>query len=88
MLRCRPRLQGVDFRNGEEVLERCREWATPGTYTDPLLPGAYGGTDAHPLELIFFKTNRGVLEEALAVHTRAALSNALWAVPAALLCGS
>jgi hypothetical protein len=83
-----PPSQGVDFRDQEAVLQRCSEWATPGMYTDPLFPGAYGGADAHPLELVFFKTNRGVQEEALAVHTRAALANAPWAVPAALLCGA
>jgi hypothetical protein len=83
-LRPRPPRQGVDFRDGEAVLERCREWTTLG------FPGAYGGlgVDAYPLELVFFKTNRGVQEEALAVHTRAALANAPWAVPAALLCGA
>ena len=80
--------QGVDFRDGEAVLERCREWTTRGTSADPMMPGAYGWADAHPLELVFFKTNRGVQEEALAVHTRAALANAPWAVPAALLCGA
>ncbi len=70
------------------MLERCREWAPMGTLSDPMIPGAYGWADAHPLELVFFKTNRGVAEEALAVHTRAALANAPWAVPAALLCGA
>ncbi len=88
LLRLRTPRQGVDFRDGEAVLERCREWATLGTSTDPMFPGAYGGADAHPLELVFFKTNRGLQEEALAVHTRAALANAPWAVPAALLCGA
>jgi hypothetical protein len=79
---------GVDLRDAAAVRRACADAVTPGGTGDPLHPGAYLGGDAHPLELVFFKTNRDVAPEALHGATRAALSSpAPWAVPPHVLCG-
>ena len=61
--RARPRVlnggkacfQGVDFQDVFLAMLLCQEAGAPD---DPFFPGAYGGIDLHPLELVFFKTNR------------------------------
>ena len=47
--------QGVDFRDAARAMRQCQD---AGATDDPFFPGAYGGIDLHPLELVFFKTNR------------------------------
>jgi len=43
---------------------------TNGHGGDLLYPGEYGGTDVHPLEVVFAKTGRGVSAAALDAYTR------------------
>ena len=78
---------GVDLRDAAEAAQVCADSVRPGDTGDPLHPAAYGGGDAHPLELVFFKTNRGVAEAALRRLTRDALATHPWAVPRHVLCG-
>ena len=79
---------GVDLRDTAAAARICADSVTPGGTGDPMHPGAYAGGDAHPLELVFFKTNRGVAEAELRRLTRAALAAAPWAVPRRALCGA
>jgi hypothetical protein len=74
---------GADFRDRDSVRWVCQEAA----YGDVLRPGAYSGMDVHPLELGFFKTNRGVTPEVLYLFTKMAIVHTQGPVPRHVLCG-
>jgi hypothetical protein len=82
---------GADFRDLDSVRMVCQDSA----YGDVLLPGAYSGTsrhegpgmDVHPLELGFFKTNRGVTPEVVYLFTKMALVHTQGPVPRHVFCG-
>lgn len=48
----------VDMRDTAELRKLCQDSLTGQASSDMLFPSAYAGIDVHPLELIFFKTNR------------------------------
>ena len=74
---------GADFRDRDSVRRMCED----SVYGDVLLPGAYSGVDVHPMELGFFKTNRGVTPEVLYLFTKMALVHTQGPVPRHVLCG-
>jgi hypothetical protein len=78
---------GADLRDAAAAAQLCAFAVTPGGTGDTLHTNAYAGGDVHPLETVFFKTNRGVAEEALRRLTRAALAAPPRAVPRHVLCG-
>ncbi|KAG5192386.1 hypothetical protein JKP88DRAFT_250916 [Tribonema minus] len=64
--------RGVDISlaNGAAVAERCRSTAR-GAISDVYLPNNYGPrADVSPLEVMYFKTNRGVQDALLEAYTR------------------